>query len=1004
MKTDAYDLDLLRSIIRTLQAENRELKELLKRADIPYAAGSVFSGEPETPEEFVPDQGSLINTRYINIDLAKQFFSMFRGRDDVFAKRSRNGNYYPQCDNRWDAALCPRQRGEKQACDTCAHKRWKKLTPDILIRHLLGRSEEGTDVVGVYPLLADGTCRFLVFDFDNHEKGAEAEDFANNGANWQDEVDALRVICARNGVDALVERSRSGRGAHVWIFFCQPISAALARNFGFLLLDKGASSINLRSFRCYDRMYPSQEVSDSIGNLIALPLQGGALRYGNSAFVDENWNAYADQWEKLFQTRKLTQEDVEGDIARWSGELFTAAGQQSLYAGKAGAAAGTVRPKPWKRQNDFVADDVSGKLHIVLADGIYVDALNLKPRLQNRIRCLAAFDNPVYYKNKRLGQSNYGNPGIIYMGKDIDGYIQLPRGLEEPLVERCRKSGIRYEVEDQREKGRPIRVSFNGELRLQQELAAQQMLEYDHGILSAATAFGKTVVCSYLIAERKVNTLILLESTELVGQWEAEMNRFLNIDEEPPEYQTKTGRVKRRESVIGTLKGGRDTMTGIVDVAMVGSLYKKGAFHERLNSYGMVIMDECHHAASATAQQILKRVNAKYVYGVSATPMRSDNLEKINYMLLGPVRYRYSAAERKAEQGIDYLVVPRYTRLVDLREYRDRAEEMRAAYPLLSSDTGRNAQIMQDVRKCVKAGRVPVILTREKEQAKIIYDGLQGAAEHIFLFYGDNTEQENENVRRHLSAVPPDETMVLVATGQKIGEGFDCPRLDTLMLAAPVSYRGKLEQYVGRLSRSYEGKRQVVVYDYIDAHIRVLEDMYTKRLRTYKKLGFRVVTEENAAGSAAAAEMVWRRKEINAIFDAGNYMEVFEQDLIGAKREVVVSSPQLIRSKVERFIDLMGRQQERGVKAIVFTQCPEDSRYEDGEYLYHLVKEMQSAGIDVRLDSEIGEHFAVLDRKLVWHGGMNLLGKEDAWDNLMRVTDEKAAAELLGMCGANAPS
>ena len=454
-------------------------------------------------------------------------------------------------------------------------------------------------MIGVYPLLPDGTCRFLVFDFDNHEKGAEKGDFANTDHSWRDEVDALRLICRQNGIDALVERSRSGRGAHVWIFFRRPVDAAAARNFGFLLLDKGLSVINLKSFHYYDRMYPSQDASDSLGNLVALPLQGQALKAGNSAFVDENWNAFPDQWGKLFETARLTWEDVERLTFRWQTEL-SGNREASFYADP------KKRPKPWNRKEEFVRFDVTGRLHIVLADGVYVDALNLQPRLQNQIRALAAFDNPVFYKNKRLGYSNYYNFSTVYLGEDTEGYVKIPRGLLETLTQKCEQAGIVYDVEDHREKGRPIRVSFRGELREQQKPAAESLLAGDTGVLSAATAFGKTVVCSYLIARRRVNTLILLESTDLISQWEEELNRFLIIDEGAPEYRTKTGRVKKRDSAIGTLKGGRDTLTGIIDIAMIGSLYKKGEFHERLNSYGMVIMDEYDIIGQVRRRPILK--------------------------------------------------------------------------------------------------------------------------------------------------------------------------------------------------------------------------------------------------------------------------------------------------------------------------------------------------------------------------------------------------------------
>lgn len=386
-----------------------------------------------------------------------------------------------------------------------------------------------------------------MFDFDNHEKGAEATDFANTDTEWHKEVDALRKMCEINGIKPLIERSRSGKGAHVWIFFKKAIPASVARNFGFLLLDKGSASINLKSFHYYDRMYPSQDVASSIGNLIALPLQGQALKDGNSAFVDENWNAYPNQWDILLnKTEKLGIEDIEKYMAKWQAEL----------AESRGMLAGTDmnnRPKPWKKKCEFVKADVVSKLHMVLSNGVYIDTLNLMPRIQNQIRSLAAFDNPEFYKNKRLGYSNYYNFSSVYLGKDVDGYIQIPRGLKEQIIEECKKSGIAVDISDQREKGRPIRVSFKGDLRTQQELAAEKLLTYSDGVLSAATAFGKTVVCSYLIAERKVNTLILLQSKDLLNQWVDELNKFLDIKEEPPEYETKTGRKKKRDSVIGIL-------------------------------------------------------------------------------------------------------------------------------------------------------------------------------------------------------------------------------------------------------------------------------------------------------------------------------------------------------------------------------------------------------------------------------------------------------------------
>lgn len=722
-------------------------------------------------------------------------------------------------------------------------------------------------------------------------------------------------------------------------------------------------------------MYPSQDVSSSIGNLIALPLQGQAIKSGNSAFVDENWNAYPNQWDILLnKTQKLDIEDIEEYMKKWQIELAESRGVISETS--------TIsRPKPWKRKCEFIKSDVMGKLHIVLSNGVYIDTLNLMPRIQNQIRNMAAFDNPEFYKNKRLGYSNYYNFSAIYLGKDIDGYIRIPRGLREKLIEECNKAQIEVEISDQREKGQPIRVSFNGDLRTHQKLASEKLLSYSDGVLSATTAFGKTVVCSYLISERKVNTLILLQSKDLLNQWVDELNKFLEIKEEPPLYETKTGRKKKRNSAIGILHGSKNTLTGIIDVAMVGSMYGKGNFNELINTYGMVIMDECHHAASATAMELLQKINAKYVYGVSATPKRGDSLDKVIYMMLGPLRHKFTALERAKEQGIDHYIVPRYTRVVDTVESK---ESISKAYTLISENIIRNEMILSDVKLCISQGKTPVILTRFKEHARLLFNALKEEANHVFLLYGDNSDKKNADIKAQLKQTPKNESLILVATGQKIGEGFDFPRLDVLFLVAPVSFEGRLEQYLGRLNRDYEGKKAVFVYDYIDSYIKYFEQMYTKRLKTYKRIGFTVWTGE-----------LTYKQTINAIYDSENYTEKFEQDIIEADKNIIISSPDIRQGKIERLLLLCEKCQERGVKITVITTDPEYIIYGNADVCHALITQMKSVGIRVEAKNEVMQRFTVIDDEIVWHGGMNLLGKVDAWDNLIRIKNYQVAAELI---------
>jgi superfamily II DNA or RNA helicase len=395
----------------------------------------------------------------------------------------------------------------------------------------------------------------------------------------------------------------------------------------------------------------------------------------------------------------------------------------------------------------------------------------------------------------------------------------------------------------------------------------------------------------------------------------------------------------------------------------------------------MVILDECHHAASATCQAILRKVNAKYVYGVSATPIRSDNLDKVNFMYLGPIRHKYTALERAADQGINHYIIPRYTRVATAFYNRD---DINSMYKLVAESEVRNQQIIDDVRKCVANQKTPVILTRLKEHAKLLYDSLINDAKHVFIMYGDNTPKENEQIRKQLLSVPPFESLILVATGQIIGEGFNFPRLDTLMMASPVSFAGRLEQNVGRLNRDYEGKTDVFVYDYVDSHLPVFNNMFMKRLRTYKKIGFELF-----------AGKLTEKQTANAIFTSTDYYDVFEQDLIEAESEIVISSPDISHEKIERFIDIIKPRQEKGVSVTIITENPDNKAVGKPAYLLGLIHQLREIGINIGYTDNVNEHYAVIDRSLVWHGGMNLLGKADVWDNLIRVKDIQASAELM---------
>ena len=449
--------------ISDLESEIQYLKKLLDENGISYdyeahlRALQSDIGDIVFPE-LGPEHASLL-------------YSYFKGRRDVYAQRARNGQgYYTQCNYFWKSGICPKRSGVKIKCQDCPSRDYTELRGKVILDHLQGNREDCGDVVGLYPLFPDGTCWFLVFDFDNHDEEAEPS------KGWEQEVNALRQMCTILGVDALVERSRSGRGAHVWIFFSDPIQAFKVRKFGEALLRKGAESVSLKNFTYYDRMMPMQDSlpEGKLGNLIALPLQGHALRNGNSAFVDESWNTYKDQWKRLRETRKLSEKEVDDFIKLWCPDddtmsIFqndivedTAAGHTHLLFGQS----------PASTKREFHAEDAEGAVKIMLSDGIYVNKKGLKDRMQNAIRRIAAYSNPQFFHTLKLGFSTKDTPRIVYNGYDEGDYIVIPRGCYDELISQLSGAGVLYDVVDKRQKGRKIDVHFNGALYPEQQVAA----------------------------------------------------------------------------------------------------------------------------------------------------------------------------------------------------------------------------------------------------------------------------------------------------------------------------------------------------------------------------------------------------------------------------------------------------------------------------------------------------------------------------------------------------
>ena len=748
--------------IKQLEAENQYLKKLLDDAGIPY-------DKPDNNSE--KDEPSVVSIKEepITKELVQFYYSMFKGRRDVYSLRSGKPNaktgkhgYYTQCDNFWKAGLCGKKDGKNTKCQSCPNQKYKPLTGDVIYAHLTGVKEDCSDVVGLYPVWPDETCNYLVFDFDNHDDSSDS-------VKWQEEANALRAICEINNVPCLVERSRSGKGAHVWMFFEKAINIKKARLFGAALLDKGAESVNQQSFDTYDRMIPAQDKlpEGGLGNLVALPLQGRAVKNGNSVFVDEKWQPYHDQWSVLKNTGKLSKTFIDEKLSSWGNKYSISSNTDNEIPGQI-----SIDETPWENSIKFERSDTKGTVRIVLADKAYVDKTDIKPRLQNKIRRLAAYNNPEYFRNQGMGISTFGIPRIVYSGEDTEQFIAIPRGCLNKLCKNLKSSNIDYSVEDKRNTGKEINVSFAGELYPEQQDAVNSLTGHDFGVLAAATGFGKTVVGSYLISERKVNTLILVHNNEIMQNWINDLERFLEIKEDYPQYMTKTGRVKTRKSLIGRLTGAHNSMTGIIDVAMVTSLGSGNSIKPFVKDYGMVIMDECHHGAAESIEAVLSKVNAKYVYGLTATVKREDGKDKTVLMQFGPVRFRFTAKDKIRLQGMEHILEPRFTPIISTKEKLTLNE----AYEIVVNSDFRNSLIASDIEACIKQGHTPLVLSKRKAQIDVLFEKVKDKADHVLVLTGGKKQSERKELRERLGSISESESLIVLATGQYIGEGFNCSR------------------------------------------------------------------------------------------------------------------------------------------------------------------------------------------------------------------------------------
>ena len=774
-----------------------------------------------TPEAAVSEPQSATVTNHSSpAAKIKLFQSLFRGREDVYPRRFESrktgkSGYSPACANEWVRDVCEKPRIK---CTDCPNRRFFQITDEVIGWHLSGRDARGFDfVMGVYAMLQDETCFFLAVDFDDED--------------WQRDAAAFLETCRRLDVPAVLERSRSGNGGHVWFFFEEAIPASLARKLGSHILTETMERRPEIGLHSYDRLFPNQDMlpNGGFGNLIALPLQKQARQRGNTVFLDEQFGPYADQWAFLASVLRMSRARIEA--------LVRDAESKGRIIGVRMALADEDDDDPWtappsrRRKEPPIPGPLPDKIEVILGDQIYIAKENLAPGLRNRLLRLAAFQNPEFYRAQAMRLPTYGKPRIVSCAEDHPKHFALPRGCLDEVQATLGSLHIQPILRDERNGGIPLNVSFRGTLRPEQRAAAEALLAQDTGVLAATTAFGKTVVAAWLIAQRGVNTLILVHRQQLLEQWVERLSSFLGLP-------AKT---------IGRLGGGRNKLTGALDVALIQSLVRKEVVDDCVADYGHLIVDECHHISARSFELAVRRAKAKFITGLSATVTRKDGHHPIIFMQCGPVRHRVNAKAQAAARPFTHHVMVRPTsfRAPEVSEPDPRAE-FQQLYAALWNDDKRNQMICADVVSAINQGRSPLVLTERIEHLQRLAQLLSPEIPRLILLQGGQGKKVLAAALAQLAQIPETVGRAVLATGKYIGEGFDDPRLDTLFLALPVSWRGTIAQYVGRLHRLHEGKREVRVYDYADLNVPMLARMFDRRCRGYESLGYTILLPGSA--------------------------------------------------------------------------------------------------------------------------------------------------------------
>ena len=760
-----------------LIAEMREIRSAEESPELPLGKGT-----PGTNEE--------------KIDL---FLSLFGARRSVYPKlwinlKKGSKGYSPACGNEWVHGLCEKPRVK---CSDCPNQNFPTLDHSAVHSHLTGRH-----TIGTYAIREDDSCIFLAADFD--------------GDGWMQDIEAYRRAAEQMGISVAIERSRSGNGGHAWIFFARPVPAVLARRLGTLIVARASSFHQGMKLSTYDRFFPNQDMcpKGGFGNLIALPLQQEPRKSGHTLFLDDNFEPVSDQWVYLASLPKI-------DLAELQRLLETSCGHEKDSQPTESAslnfdeAALNVIPQAVRR------GDFKGTLKLVRKSQITIPLADVPTSLGAALKRLGTIANPVFYEKQRFRFSTVNIPRFIFCGEEHDDKLVLPRGTLHDIDKLVSKAGGKVEIIDRRPTPATPDLSFIGTLTAIQNAAVDAMLEHEEGVLVAPPGAGKTVMACAAIVRRRTPTLILVHRKQLLDQWSDRLQNFLGLS-------------KNEIHVLGKAR----YPDAPVALGMFPTLARSEFPEALLAKYGHVIIDECHHVPAASFEAAMKRCTARYILGLTATPNRKDGLQKILFLQCGPIRHRIDL-DHSEEQS----------RTVFVREFSLRLPAEKDRLPIhqiwehLIQSGERNRAIASDVSSALKEQRFCALLSDRKEHLNALESLLREKwpEESVYRIDGSTNQKLRTAILGNLRARAAEERpFVLLATASLLGEGFDMPELDTLFLTMPISFKGRLIQYAGRLHRFSEKKKSVRIYDYVEPDHPLTAQMYRKRTTAYREMGYSI--------------------------------------------------------------------------------------------------------------------------------------------------------------------